>query len=336
MPVSMSREDDNAFREILQRDPECKMCFECKAANPLWCDVLHGTFICLDCSGIHRSLGVHLSFVRSSTMDSWSDWKPEKLRQMQIGGNRRARLYFEKYNVPTSPLKERYLSIPALRYAAMLEAEALQQPFDEESWQPPEWHSRVVQANQYQGDPLSNAPQAPQQHQYIGLGSQGSAPPHSSPTAPTDWLMSSITEGLTTVARKTTSLAQNASEAIQTRDLDDWKGSLSRGWGALSSTVATYATKLSTEAQNLASGLSGDGEVNEGYAPPTHYAMQQQQGGDERGPNSSAATTTSWGETVDVHSASSPSVSNARIIPSRVVRPASPKASTPIKDEWEW
>lgn len=56
-------------------------CVDCDAPYPQWATVSYGTFMCLECSGRHRGLGVHISFVRSVTMDSWTD---KQVQQMQV------------------------------------------------------------------------------------------------------------------------------------------------------------------------------------------------------------------------------------------------------------
>ncbi|KAF7658547.1 hypothetical protein LDENG_00011240 [Lucifuga dentata] len=59
-------------------------CCDCGEEQPRWASVNLGITVCIECSGIHRSLGVHLSKIRSLTLDSW---EPEQLKLLCILGN---------------------------------------------------------------------------------------------------------------------------------------------------------------------------------------------------------------------------------------------------------
>lgn len=39
--------------------------------DPDWASINLGTIVCIECSGIHRNLGTHLSRVRSLDLDEW-------------------------------------------------------------------------------------------------------------------------------------------------------------------------------------------------------------------------------------------------------------------------
>ena len=69
--------------------------------DPTWASINIGVLLCIECSGIHRSLGVHISKVRSVTLDAW---EPEVLRVMTKIGNTIANSILE-YTVPAGMVK---------------------------------------------------------------------------------------------------------------------------------------------------------------------------------------------------------------------------------------
>jgi len=55
----------DSVSRILRSIPGNDVCTECGAPEPDWASLNLGILVCIECSGVHRNLGVHISKVRS-------------------------------------------------------------------------------------------------------------------------------------------------------------------------------------------------------------------------------------------------------------------------------
>ncbi|KAG5605382.1 hypothetical protein H5410_026874 [Solanum commersonii] len=70
-------------------------CADCGATEPDWASLNLGVLVCIECSGVHRNLGVHISKVRSLTLDV-KVWEPSVIALFQSLGNTFANSVWEE------------------------------------------------------------------------------------------------------------------------------------------------------------------------------------------------------------------------------------------------
>lgn len=110
------------FFQKQSADVDNSVCCDSGADEATWVSVSHGIYLSIEAAGVHRSLGVQASFVQSTTMDSW---KPQHLKMMELGGNRRFNEFLKEQGVALDmPIREKYCTRAAEWYRKNLKAEA--------------------------------------------------------------------------------------------------------------------------------------------------------------------------------------------------------------------
>ena len=119
------RTDDNGFDEnpskllktVQEHDQGNRWCADCNSESKVeWVSINLGIILCIECSGIHRSLGTHVSKVRSLTLDTPSFTTDVVECLLQIG-NRISNMVWEAKLPPnTKPQGNHTTRDQRLRY----------------------------------------------------------------------------------------------------------------------------------------------------------------------------------------------------------------------------
>eukprot|EP01102_Stenamoeba_stenopodia_P001491 TRINITY_DN1129_c0_g2_i1.p1 TRINITY_DN1129_c0_g2~~TRINITY_DN1129_c0_g2_i1.p1 ORF type:complete len:766 (-),score=225.90 TRINITY_DN1129_c0_g2_i1:128-2425(-) len=101
--------------QVQMQCEENMVCADCGSPDPDWASTNLGVLMCYDCSGVHRSLGTHITKIRSLTLDKW---EPQLLQVLKCLGNKVGNSIYEadvppKYRKPRKetprPEREKYI-----------------------------------------------------------------------------------------------------------------------------------------------------------------------------------------------------------------------------------
>ncbi|KAJ2500414.1 hypothetical protein GGH96_002742 [Coemansia sp. RSA 1972] len=135
VPLTGRRLSVTALLPMLQQDEANERCADCGAPRPDWCSLNLGCLLCIECSGVHRSLGTHVSKVRSLTLDVTS-FTPVTIAMMLSTGNALNRLVFEPRAQPVpAALRPGPDSPPSVRQQ-YIASKYVRRVFVDRQWRP--------------------------------------------------------------------------------------------------------------------------------------------------------------------------------------------------------
>lgn len=240
----------------LQAQKANKNCIDCDAYNPQWASVNNACLFCIKCAGTHRSLGVHLSFVRSVGMDSWADLQ---LEAMKAGGNAQLLQFWKDQGFPKSlSSPEKYDNDAMEAYRAYIKGRS-------KGENPPFPKKKIGYQKRVRKAPARRMNSLGSSASNTYMGGMGNTQYHRKPVnqdnffaeltgslgSMTSNLSQSVGTGLSRIAEKT-----------QQIDTDGLKSSVSTGWGNFSGWVSEAATNAASNLKDLADNQGDDDGIN--------------------------------------------------------------------------